>query len=160
MEKDRIIVDARESLINEKQTVPERAVLPRGVDVALDARCLAQGHAAGRSTFDADEMDPCPAKRGAHDAADSDMEIIGGDIVDAYPHLPIHPDELGACLSYSEDEGPSATLLLWVCLFFGLRSAPLIWCRFAAALMQLLQSVFDHHRARGIVQGGLCQSIS
>ena len=105
-------------------TVPERAVLPRCVDVALDARCLAQGHAIGQSTFDAEEIDPCPAKGGERDPEDNDMEIIGGDVVDAYPHLPIHPDELGACLSYAEEDGPSATLLLWVCLFFGLRAAP------------------------------------
>ena len=76
--KDRIIVDARESGINEKQTVPERAVLPRGVDAALDARCLAQGHAEGRITFDADEMDPCPLRRGELSAADSEQEMIGG----------------------------------------------------------------------------------
>ena len=40
-------------------------------------------------------------------------------------------------------------LLLWHFLFFGLRAAPLIWCRFAAALMRVLQSVYDPHRARG-----------
>ena len=55
MSKDRIIVDARESGINEKQDVPEISVLPRGTDVCRDARCLHQGHARFRRTFDADE---------------------------------------------------------------------------------------------------------
>ena len=70
---------------------------------------------------------------------------------DAYPHLPIHPRELEVCLIWSESQEPFADLLLWRSFFFGLRSAPLVWCKFVAALMRILQSVYDHHRVRGQV---------
>lgn len=151
-DKRRMIVDARESKINEKQTVEERAVLPRGMDVCRDARVLAQNHAAGRSTFDADEApDPGAKLDGFDDSEDEDQEIFGGDVVDAYCHLAVHPKELGNCLSWPASPLDTTTLLLWIRLFFGLRSAPVVWCRFAAALMRIVQSVFDPHRARGQV---------
>ena len=37
---------------------------------------------------------------------------------------------------------------MWMMIFFGLRAAPLIWCRFAAALCRLLQAVMPPGRAR------------
>ena len=150
-DKRRMIVDARESKINERQTVKERVVLPRGVDVARDARTLAQGHAYGRTTFDADEDDPGVMCCGREDSDDEQQEFFGGDVVDAYTHLAVHPEELNSCLSWPASPSQTSTLLLWIRLFFGLRSAPVIWCRFAAALMRIVQSVFDPHRARGQV---------
>ena len=118
------------------------------MDVCLDARCLVQGHAKGRSTFDANEVDPCASLAGYDDPEYEEQEMTGGDVEDAYPHLAVHPDELEACLSWPASPTQADILLLWTNLFFGLRSAPLVWCRFAAALMRILQLVYDPHRAR------------
>ena len=124
-------------------------MLPRGHDVCLDARVLYQGHAMGRSTFDAEEVDIFCPPDGDGGVDDNEQEMIGGDMVDGYQHLAVHPAELEACLSWSDAGSPFSQLLLWTRLFFGLRAAPVVFCRFGAAYMRLVMSVFDPHCARG-----------
>ena len=35
------------------------------------------------------------------------------------------------------------TMLLWIHMCFGLKAAPLLWCRFAAAVARMLAGMFD-----------------
>ena len=73
---------------------------------------------------------------------DFDIELVSGDFSDAYFHFRVHPDAWKHCLS------PDLVLgwvLLWVHMCFGLRAAPLVWCRFAAAVPRLLAGMFETH---------------
>ena len=67
------------------------------------------------------------------------MEGAIADLRDAYPHFRVHERELEFCLT-KDNEG---IFVLWFMLCFGLKTAPLIWGRFAALLGRLLQSMFS-----------------
>ncbi len=73
---------------------------------------------------------------------DFGVELVSGDLSDAYFHFRVHPDERKHCLS--PDLWPG-TVLLWVDMCCGLRAAPLIWCRFAAGVARRAAGMFDTH---------------
>ena len=60
-------------------------------------------------------------------------------LADAFTHFPVAQQEQKHCVSLWGDE---ETLLIFVALFFGFKSAPLTMCRLSALLSRLLQSCF------------------
>ena len=74
-----------------------------------------------------------------------EVELFGADFADAYPHFRVHDEELAECLTWD----PFVQMMLvWCMLCFGLRSAPLIWSRFAAALARLLAGMLQPDEGR------------
>ena len=85
------------------------------------------------------------------------VELVTGDFSDAYYHFRVAEEEHRHCLSpdvpYTPEpaEGEPAhsgivmcdTMLLWIHMCFGLKAAPLLWCRFAAAVARMLAGMFD-----------------
>ena len=126
--KRRVIVDARRSGANARAKCPERIVLPQPSDVhhslrdmkALEPQLLRRCRAEGR------ELDDWAA------------EFAAGDFTDAFTHFPVAEGELGNCVSPAEP----GYVYVFLALFFGHKSAPLIMCRFSALLSRLIQSLF------------------
>ncbi len=131
--KRRLVLDCRRSGGNSLQRCPERPVLPRGVEVAADTRALFK-----RNVTSGQWQNPTDFTETA--------ELCSGDFSDAYPHFCIDERELRHCLS--KDPTKDDAMLLWVMLFFGLKVAPLLWSRFAAALGRMLQGTLEDHEAR------------
>ena len=112
--KRRLIVDLRRSGANAKADAPERPMLPRPSDAV---RSLLQ------------------RLRGADPR---DVEVVSGDFSDAYFHLRVHPAELRRCVV---QRIRPHRYIVWIRMCFGLKSAPLVWSRFASAFGRLLQSL-------------------
>ena len=127
--KRRIIIDERRSGLNERLSVPERPVLPRPSDVVTDVHDLWQ---YGESNLCKDDDPP-------------ELSFISGDWSDAYFHFRVHEDEWKHCLTPSLDPD---FILIWIHMFFGLKGAPLIWSRFAAALARMIQGTLRPSEAR------------
>ena len=64
---------------------------------------------------------------------------MSADLADAFTHFPVHKAELGNCVSPSFD---SMHVYVFLALFFGHKSAPLVMCRLSALLARILQSLF------------------
>ena len=121
--KRRIIVDLKRSGANSRARIPERPVLPRITDAIGSALAVMRAH------------------HSAHSApSDTSGELLSADFSDAFHHFRVHPRELQHCLV--RDLRPDV-FLLWVCMCFGLKAAPLIWCRLAAALARILQGMLE-----------------
>ena len=71
------------------------------------------------------------------------MEFAAADLADAYMHFNVRPEELAECVSVFGD-----SVIIWLALCFGLSGAPLLWCRFAAALARLVVAAADLTRLR------------
>ena len=133
--KRRIIVDLRRSGANSKSKVRERIVLPRPGDVLAAARSM-----AGL------EQTLWQSRLEANDRCELwDAEFVTTDFSDAYMHFRVHSSEWADCLAgdLSED-----SVLMFIMLCFGLKAAPLIWGRFAAAVARLVQSLFRESEAQ------------
>ena len=131
--KRRLFLDCRRSGGNSRQRCPERPVLPRGVEVKADTKALFKRNmTSGRHSLCTD--------------GSFAGELASGDFSDAYPHFCIDERELKHCLS--KDPTRLDTLLIWLMLFFGLKVAPLLWSRFAAALGRMLQGTVEDYEAR------------
>jgi len=120
--KYRIVVDLRRSEprpVNARATVPERPLLPRPFDVTEDVKELAALH-------------PSPQP------VEESMEFAAADLADAYMHFNVRKEELAECVSFFGN-----AVIVWLALCFGLTGAPLLWCRFAAALARLLVAAAD-----------------
>ena len=74
-----------------------------------------------------------------------DLTFISGDWSDAYFHFRVHEDEWKHCLTPSLDVD---SVLVWIHMFFGLKGAPLIWSRFAAAVARMIQGTLKPSEAR------------
>ena len=133
--KCRIIVDLRRSGANARASCPERVVLPRPKDVVRGAQYLSREECSLRDR----------AAWGGWDTADWACEFASGDFADAYMHFRIHASELKHCLS-PHPNGHDVLLRAMLC--FGLKSAPLIFGRFSAALGRLLQGMFRDEEVR------------
>eukprot|EP00959_Pyramimonas_sp_CCMP1952_P077685 1624065-Pyramimonas_sp.AAC.1 len=108
---------------NARATVPERPVRPRVADVIDDLRAM---------------VPPAPAMENSVLLASADMR-------DAYQHFRVHPAELRHCLTR---DWRSAVVMVWVMMSFGLKSAPLLWGRLAAAMARLIQGMYIPGEAR------------
>ncbi|CAK0805575.1 unnamed protein product [Prorocentrum cordatum] len=75
--------------------------------------------------------------------------VVGGlataDMKDAYQHFRVREAELKHCLTRHWRE---SLIMIWVMMSFGLKSAPLVWGRFAAAVARLLQGLYRPGEAR------------
>ena len=109
--KRRLIVDLRRSGANAKADTPERPILPRPSDAIHSLLQNLKG------------TDP------------GNLEVVSGDFSDAYFHLRVHPAELQHCVV--QHIRPNR-YIVWIRMCFGLKSAPLVWSRFAAAFGRLL----------------------
>ena len=127
--KARLIVDMPRSKANSKGVVPERGVLPRPSDPVDDAPALFNtlGATAG------------PEAR--------EVQFFVADFKDAYPHLPVASEGLKHALiakplppGHSEHNRRLPVLAVLPRLMFGACAAPLVWCRFAAALGRMGQA--------------------
>ena len=119
-----------------RSVAPQRIVLPRVCEVINDAQDLVETeNLAWQQASDAGE-----------DTDGWGAELATCDFSDAYMHFGVHPEELKHCVapSYQEDE-----FLVMVMLCFGLKAAPLLWGRMAAALARMLQGITPDHSARG-----------
>eukprot|EP00435_Cladocopium_sp_Y103_P048773 s2029_g14.t1 len=125
--KLRLIIDLLRSGGNARARVPERITLPRIVDVVESLRSFY-------------------AKRGSEPLDPSwDVGLISAGLADAYMHLPVHPNELGNCLSPGLAEGE---LVLFKAVAFGFKGAPLTMGRWAAASTRLFQATIPVGEAR------------
>ena len=125
--KRRIIVDLKRSGANSMASIPERPVLPR-----LSDACT--------SILNILDVAPEVGMDGpsAVNTSENEVELVQADFSDAYMHFRVHEDEWPYVFSYGLD---AASLILWVHLCFGLRGAPLVWSRLAAALGRMLQGL-------------------
>ena len=114
--KRRVIVDHKRNGGNDRATVPERPVLPRVIDAIMMLIVLM------RTAL----------------AAQIKMTLVAMDFSDAYFHFLVRPSEWKYCLAAHVRAG---VFLLWANLPFGLRSAPLLWSRFAAWLGRMLAAI-------------------
>ena len=73
------------------------------------------------------------------------MELATADMKDAYQHFRVHETELKHCLTRHWRQ---PLIMIWVMMSFGLKSAPLVWGRFAAAVARLLQGLYRPGEAR------------
>ncbi|CAK0908047.1 unnamed protein product, partial [Prorocentrum cordatum] len=117
--KNRIIQDLKASRVNLLSSTPERAVLPRGIDHAVDAATL----------FTADGADH--------------GEIFVIDFSDAFMSCPLHESERP--YNCAEVRGLEAendyTFIVWAVLGFGGKANPLVWARVASAAARTAQAL-------------------
>lgn len=69
------------------------------------------------------------------------FEFVLIDLEDAICHWPAHREELRHCVTPDEHE---ENALMWVAMLFGFRAAPLLMCRLASAVGQLIQAMCNH----------------
>ena len=75
-------------------------------------------------------------------AANYGVELFSADFSDAYFHFRIHEAEWRHTVSPDVSVN-SDPMLQWIHMCFGLKAAPLIWCRLAAAVMRLIQGAIS-----------------
>ena len=79
------------------------------------------------------------------DIEPSELSFISGDWSDAHFHFQAREDEWKHCLTPSLDP---EFILVWIHMCLGLKGAPLMWCRFAAALARMIQGTLKPSEAR------------
>lgn len=136
--KRRIIVDLRRSGANSRSLCPERIVLPRPSEITADARKLAEAEPRAREW----------AVQQGLDMAGWDLEVLSADFSDAYIYWAIREEDLRHCYAAHPDNDKA---ILWVALCFGLKAAPLLWGRLAAAVARMIQSLFHEDTVRSQV---------
>ena len=139
--KFRLIQDLRRNEVNSAARLPERQVLPRPVDHAIDLATLSSQQEPGQAVW-----------------------VAVADFADAYMSVPLLERERRFnCAEVSEplrrtrapirpSEPAFGSLVLWRVLGFGGRPNPLIFARISSVLMRLAQAMFpsshkfDRHR--------------
>ena len=128
--KRRIIVDALRSGANAQAICPERIVLPRPEDIHGILRDIKQAEPELRNLYFAKKID----------RAEWGAEFIAADLVDAFTHLPVAEEELMQRVSRA---GDGKHVYVFVALFFGHKTAPLLMCRLSALLSRLVQGLYS-----------------
>ena len=116
--KDRLILDLKWTRSNGLVIIRERAVLPRGLDHALD---LAQLRAKRRR-----------------------VKTLVLDLVDAFHWIPLHPDEVRFCAADLDEDG----FIVFTGMGFGGRAFPLVFARVVSVVSRTTQALFDEDCAR------------
>ena len=127
--KRRIIVDALRSGANAQAVCPERIVLPRPEDVHHMLKDMKRAEPDLRAWYFANKLD----------RSEWGAEFIAADLVDAFTHLPMAEEELAQCVSPA---GDGKHVYVFVALFFGHKTAPLLMCRLSALFTRLVQGMF------------------
>ena len=130
--KRRLIIDLRRSGGNSKAKLREKLILPRSVDAIATMKNLV--HLQAEPTV---EQERNLWRR----------EMILVDVADAFPHLAVHPDELGHCVT-PDLQDDAGHFLLFRAMLFGFKTAPLVWSRLAAWVARSLQSAIPVHEAQ------------
>ena len=118
VQKVRLIHDLRRSAVNAKILLRERLVLPRLCDVVQSTLDLME---AG---FDANHL-----------------QFMVADFRDAFKMLKTFPTERRFLAGRALD-----TYFVFCTVLFGVGTGPLVWCRVAAAIMRITQSVLCNSR--------------
>ena len=129
--KRRVIVDALRSGANGRAKCPERIILPRCEDIH-------------RALLDMKSVEPDLRRwyqSSSTDWSEWGAELVSADLTDAFTHFPVAWEELGQCVSPA---GDGIHAYVFIALFFGHKSAPLVMCRFAALLTRLIQGLYWH----------------
>ena len=127
--KRRVIVDALRSGANAQAVCPERIVLPRPEDVHHMLKDMKRAEPDLRAWYFANKLD----------RSEWGAEFIAADLVDAFTHLPMAEEELAQCVSPA---GDGKHVYVFVALFFGHKTAPLLMCRLSALFTRLVQGMF------------------
>ena len=116
--KNRVILDLKWTRTNEMVVLEERAVLPRGVDHAIDMAALLRARKL--------------------------IKVLILDFKDAFNHIPLKPEERRFCCADLEERG----FVVFYSMGFGGRAFPLVFCRVISLVARLTQSMFDVEEAR------------
>jgi hypothetical protein len=127
--KRRVIVDALRSGANQQAACPERIVLPRPDDVQRMLEDMKSSEPQLKAWYRAQDQDQ----------SEWAAELVAADFTDAFTHFPVAPQELQQCISPA---GDGKHVFVFVALFFGHKTAPLLMCRLAALLSRILQGMF------------------
>ena len=119
--KRRVIVDARRSGANHRTVCPERRAA-RPEDVHGMLRDMKEDEPQLRAWYRANQGE----------LSEWLAELVAADLTDAFTHFPVSEKELQHCISSA---GDALHLYMFVALFFGHKSAPLL-------LSRLLQGLF------------------
>ena len=130
--KHRVIQDLKANGVNSAVVLPERQVLPRGIDHALDM-----------------------ARLSAHPKKMEDVRILILDFKDAFMSIPLNdkekvyncatlPEEISRKRGpLDEDEPLSGRCVVWNVLGFGGKPNPLVYSRVASFAMRSAQAMFS-----------------
>ena len=133
--KHRLIQDLRANGVNTVVALPERQVLPRGIDHGADLACLGQ----------------C----GVDDADDVDVFTLVLDFKNAFMSVPLHNDErrfncanAGFTIRRARepayaDEPDTGAFVVWASLGFGGRPNPLVFSRIASFAARTAQALLS-----------------
>ncbi|CAE7468205.1 unnamed protein product [Symbiodinium sp. CCMP2592] len=127
--KRRVIVDALRSGANAQAVCPERIVLPRQEDVHGFLREMKRLEPDLRRWYFDNKME----------RTEWSAEFAAADLVDAFTHYPVAEAELTQCISPA---GDGKHVYVFVALFFGHKTAPLLMCRLSALFTRLLQGMY------------------
>ena len=122
--KRRFIIDMLRSGGNLKAKINERIVLPRAIDLIKSIRLLWQKRPENHE-----------------EVRDWAMELVGGDLQDAFCHCAVDPAEQAHCLVPGLDND----MVLFKAMLFGFRAAPLIMGRLSACMSRMWQSFLLSH---------------
>ena len=141
--KHRLIQDLRANGVNAAVALPERQVLPRGIDHGRDLAYLAQ------------DLPP-----------DADVHTLVLDFSNAFMSVPLHPSErrfncahTGFSLKRTRDavidgEVEEGRFVVWRCLGFGGRPNPLIFSRLASFAARTTQALMGEPSSTDIPAAG------
>ena len=136
--KHRVIQDLRANRVNSAVVLPERQVLPRGVDHALDMALLSSTPSKG-----------------------SVVEVMVLDFKDAFMSIPLDdrekkyncgvlPENICRKREGLDEEEPEAgACIVWNVLGFGGKPNPLVYSRVASLAMRSAQAMFSRSAADG-----------
>ena len=122
--KRRFIIDMLRSGGNLKAKINERIVLPRAVDLIKSIR-----HLWSKRPLNHEEL------------RDWAVELVGGDLQDAFCHYAVDAAEQAHCLVPGLDND----MVLFKAMLFGFRAAPLIMGRLSACMSRMWQSFLLPH---------------